>query len=272
MTISTSATISGTVSPATSIAGTTITLGGAASTTTTPDTSGNFSFTVVANGAYTLTPHNSSFSFVPPSASVTVNNANVAGMNFATGSGQLSMNPSSFAFGNVAVGSTAQIQTTLTATGGDVTITGDTITGPGFGLNGIAFPLTIPSGKSATFSVTLTPAFTGNASGTLSLSNGTTTLSTANLSGTGSGLNVGPSNLNFGQVMDGSTSAPQSLTLNAVGSTVTVTSNSIVQSGGGGAAFSITSMPSLPFTLAAGQSKQVNVTFAPASGSPGTAA
>lgn len=272
MTISTSATISGTVSPASSIAGTTVTLSGAASATTTPDANGNYSFTVVSNGAYTVTPHNSSFSFVPPSASVTVSNANVAGINFATSSGQLSMNPSGFAFGSVGVGSTAQIQGTLTAAGGDVTVTGDTITGAGFGVNGIVFPLTIASGKSATFSVTLTPASTGSASGTLTLSNGTTTLSTANLSGTGSGLAVSPSNLSFGQVMDGTTSSPQTMILNAVGGSVTVTSDNVVQNGGGGSAFSITSLPSLPFTIAAGQSAQVNLTFAPASGSPGTAA
>jgi len=181
------------------------------------------------------------------------------------------MNPSSFAFGNVGIGSTAQIQTTLTATGGDVTVTGDTITGPGFGLSGITFPLTITSGNSATFAVTLTPSSAGVISGTLSLSNGTPTLTTANLSGTGAGLNIAPSNLNFGQVMDGTTSATQALTLNAVGSSVTVTSDNIVQNGGGGSPFSIKGLPALPFTIAAGQSAQASVTFAPASGSPGAA-
>jgi hypothetical protein len=45
-----------------------------------------------------------------------------------------------------------------------------------------------------------------------------------------------------------------------------------VDNGGGGSAFSIAGLPSLPFTIAAGQSVQVTATFAPAPGSPGTAA
>ena len=272
MTISSIARISGSVSPASSAVGTTITLSGAASATTTPDANGNYSFTVLADGTYNVTPSNSSFSFVPASMSVTVNNANVAGINFVTGSGQLSVSPSGFVFGSVGVGSTAQIPATLAATGGDVTITGDVITGSGFGLSGLAFPITIPSGRSAAFSVTFTPPSTGSASGAITLNNGTTTLSTTNLSGTGAGLTVSPSSLSFGEILDGTTSASQTLTLNAVGSSVTVTSDNIVQNGGGGSAFSITGLPTLPFTIAAGQSTKANVTFAPAPGSPGTAA
>ncbi|PYX99117.1 MAG: hypothetical protein DMG63_09935 [Acidobacteria bacterium] len=200
-----------------------------------------------------------------------MNNANVAGLNFTTAGGRLSLSPSSFSFGNVNLGSTGQIQAILSAAGGDVTLTAATVTGAGFGVSGITFPVTIASGKSAVVPVTFAPTATGSASGSLSLNNGTTPLATANLAGTGAGLTVTPASLTFGNVADGSTSPPLAFTLNAVGNSVTVNSDSIVQSGGGGGAFAISAGPSMPMTIAAGQSMQINVTFAPASGSPGPA-
>lgn len=271
-TISATATISGSVTPASSGAGTTITLSGTASATTTTDVNGNYSFTVPADGPYTVTPAKSLYSFSPQSTSVTVNNVNISSANFTVTVGQMSMSPSTFSFGNVNVGSTSQIQATLTATGGDVILTNDAISGSGFGISGITFPLTISSGKSASFSANFSPAAVGAASATLSLSNSTTTVATATLSGAGAGLSVSPTSLNFGQVLDGTTSSPQTLTLSAVGGSVTMNSSNIVQNGGGGNAFSLTGLPSVPFTISPGQTVQVSVVFAPAAGSPGTAA
>jgi hypothetical protein len=74
--------ISGTVSPAAAGTGTTLTLSGAASATTTADASGNFTFTGLANGSYTVTPSKSGFTFSPANQPVTVNGANMAGVNF----------------------------------------------------------------------------------------------------------------------------------------------------------------------------------------------
>ena len=272
VTISTLAIISGTLSPTASGAGTMVMLSGAASSTTTADANGNYSFAVLVNGAYTVTPSKNLYSFSPLSTPVSVNNSNISGANFTVVAGQLSVSPSTFSFGTVNLGSTAQLQATLTATGGDVSITSDTMTASGFGLSGIAFPMTITSGKSATFFATFTPTTTGSAASTLSLSNNAATVATTNLSGAGAGLSVTPLSLNFGQVLDGTISSPQTLTLSAVGSSVTISSDTIVQNGGGGSAFSITGPSSLPFTISAGQSVPVNVTFAPAVGSPGTAA
>jgi hypothetical protein len=65
-------------------------LGGAASATVTADGSGNFSFTGLANGNYTVTPSRSGYTFSPASQSVTVNGANVTSVNFtgtSSGSG-----------------------------------------------------------------------------------------------------------------------------------------------------------------------------------------
>jgi hypothetical protein len=72
--------ISGTVSPA--LAGVTITLSGTSNGSATTDTSGSYSFTGLANGPYTLTPALNGYTFVPPSQDVTVNGANLTGVNF----------------------------------------------------------------------------------------------------------------------------------------------------------------------------------------------
>src|SRR5690348_1476709 len=75
-------TISGTVSPAASAAGTTLTLQGPSSATTSPDASGNYSFTGLANGSYTITPSKSGMSFLPANQAVAINGASQSGMNF----------------------------------------------------------------------------------------------------------------------------------------------------------------------------------------------
>src|SRR5206468_8940116 len=59
--------------------------------TVTADASGNYSFTGLLNGAYTVTPTKSGFTFTPANQPVTVSGANVSGVNFTasavTGSG-----------------------------------------------------------------------------------------------------------------------------------------------------------------------------------------
>ncbi len=74
--------ISGTISPAASGAGTTVTLSGAASATTTADGSGNYSFTGLANGSYTVTPAKPGFSFTPANRAVSINSTSVTGVSF----------------------------------------------------------------------------------------------------------------------------------------------------------------------------------------------
>jgi len=74
--------ISGTI---TNGAGATVTLSGASSATTTANSSGAFTFSNLANGSYTVTPSETGFTFSPASQNVTVNSANVTGVNF-TGS------------------------------------------------------------------------------------------------------------------------------------------------------------------------------------------
>ena len=78
--------ISGTVTKSTgSFSGVTMTLSGDASRTTTTDGSGNYSFTNLANGSYTVTPSKTGCSFTPSSRGVTISGANVTGQNFTAG-------------------------------------------------------------------------------------------------------------------------------------------------------------------------------------------
>ncbi|MEI9811497.1 MAG: hypothetical protein WDO18_01925 [Acidobacteriota bacterium] len=63
-------------------AGSTVALSGAASQTTTVDPSGNFVFTGLLNGSYTVTPSKAGFSMTPPSRPATVSGANVVNVNF----------------------------------------------------------------------------------------------------------------------------------------------------------------------------------------------
>jgi hypothetical protein len=74
--------ISGTVTGAV-LSGVTITLSGAATGTTTTDASGNYSFTGLVAGDYTLTPSLTVYTFTPSSLTPTVVDENIIGQNFA---------------------------------------------------------------------------------------------------------------------------------------------------------------------------------------------
>jgi hypothetical protein len=82
--------ISGTISPSGIGSGTTVTLSGASTATVTANSSGNYSFPGLANGTYTVTPTKSGDTFTPSNQSVTINGANITGINFT---GQASSNP-----------------------------------------------------------------------------------------------------------------------------------------------------------------------------------
>ncbi len=75
--------IGGAITPGTDGAGSTVTLGGAASATVTADSNGTYTFAGLSNGAYTVTPTRAGFTMNPSSRSVTVNGANVTGVNFS---------------------------------------------------------------------------------------------------------------------------------------------------------------------------------------------
>lgn len=75
-------TISGSIRPASVGSGATVILSGVASGSTTADAGGNFSFTSLSNGTYTITPSSSTATFSPLSQNVTISGADVTGVSF----------------------------------------------------------------------------------------------------------------------------------------------------------------------------------------------
>ena len=76
-------TISGTISPSSDGSGSTLSLSGSAAGSTTADSSGNYSFTELANGTYAVSPTHSGYNFNPSVQSVTINGGNVTGIDFS---------------------------------------------------------------------------------------------------------------------------------------------------------------------------------------------
>lgn len=64
------------------LSGVTVTLTGYGPPTTSTDGQGNYSFSEIANGTYTITPSKTGYSFSPASLSATIYGANVTGKNF----------------------------------------------------------------------------------------------------------------------------------------------------------------------------------------------
>jgi hypothetical protein len=95
----------------------------------------------------------------------TVFNIAVSGTGMA--SGQLAVSPAVLTLGRVKVGASQTQSATLVNSGtGTVTIKHATVTGRGFKMSGLSYPLTLSPGQKKTFSVTFTPQSAGNSSGT----------------------------------------------------------------------------------------------------------
>lgn len=99
----------------------------------------------------------------------------------------LTPSTNSLDFGDVTVGTSAKRKVTLTSSGTAVlTITSGTVTGKGFSLSGVSFPLTLDPGLKATLTVAFDPATAGVASGSVALTTNTSAGSASiSLSGTG---------------------------------------------------------------------------------------
>lgn len=98
--------------------------------------------------------------------------------------GALGVTPASENFGNVTVGSSGTLASTLTASGASVTISGATSTNAEFSLSGITFPLTLSPGASATFNVIFSPGTSGATTGVLTF-NSSANAASQTLAGTG---------------------------------------------------------------------------------------
>ena len=178
-----------------------------------------------------------------------------------TKSAGVTASPSSLSFGQVTVGSSSTLPVVLTNTRSwTVTLTALQLSGAGFSVSGAAFPVTLSAGQSIMLNLTFTPLSASTSSGSAFVTgpsfnvplNGTGTVITAGQ------LTITPSSVNFGNVPVGTTDT-QPITMSAIGSSVTVSSDA------SSSAQFVLNGASLPFTIAAGQSLSFNVAFTPQS-------
>jgi len=85
----------------------------------------------------------------------------VSGVGESDGNPQLGISPASLNFGNVTVGSSATLVTTLTASNAAVTISADRSTSSEFAILNLELPVAIPAGKSLAVTIQFTPSSSG---------------------------------------------------------------------------------------------------------------
>ena len=114
-------------------------------------------------------------------------NMHVAGTGVYSATGaQLVVTPATLNFGNVALGLSAKLPATLTASNASVTISSDGSTSSEFTLVGLTLPVTIPAGKSIVVTVRFKPNASGTASGKAGfISNALNSPTVEQLTGTG---------------------------------------------------------------------------------------
>jgi len=106
--------------------------------------------------------------------------------------GQLSVAPATLDVGNVVVGTSGTASGSLTATGANVTVTAATTDNSVFTIGGLSLPVIIVAGQSIPFTITFSPAVTGAASATLTVtSDGQPSTITEALTGTGTSSGSG---------------------------------------------------------------------------------
>ena len=176
--------------------------------------------------------------------------------------GQLNLSPAGMVFGEVSVGNSATRSVTLSnSDNAPITISSANITGSGFSVSGITFPLSLPSGGTTTADVTFSPATAGAAGGSLSFTsdapNSPTSLSLS-ATGTQGRLSLNPTSINFGDVTVGSNGSRNVTLSNSGDATLTVWSANVT-----GGQFSVSGL-SFPVSLNPGATTTANVAFSPA--------
>jgi parallel beta-helix repeat protein len=240
--------ISGSIGPAPSGSGATVTLDGPIRSTTTADSSGNYSFANLANGSYTVTASKSGVTFNPTSVQVTVNGAEVTGVNFTVSGGSQNtfgisgtVSPAGNGSGaTVTLGGAAAATTTTNGFGvynfiglanGSYTVT---VSKSGFTFSPSSLPVTV-NGASVTgenFTASAVPPTTYSISGTISTaangSGATLTLSgaasattTANSSGNYTFTGLANGSYTVSASKTGFTFSPSSLPVTVNGANVT---------------------------------------------------
>jgi Abnormal spindle-like microcephaly-assoc'd, ASPM-SPD-2-Hydin len=216
--------------------------------------------------------------FVPQSAAASsgtlsiVSNASnsplvltLSGTGQAAPSASLSATPAIATFSNVPVGTGNSQTITLSNTGNaSLTILRESVSGTGFGIQGLSLPLTVAAGNSVSFNATFTPVASGNVSGVISLTSdaGNSPLSIA-LAGNGAAatrlLGASTQNVTFGNIAIGNSQSAAITLTNSGNSDVTISGVKVTGTG-----FAVTgATPGT--TVAPGQATVLNVTFDPRS-------
>jgi hypothetical protein len=170
----------------------------------------------------------------------------------------LNLSPTTINFGNAVTG-VANTQTVQIGNPGmvPVTITAANISGSGFSTSGLAVPLTLGAGKTATFNVQFNPKTAGASKGGLNLvSDASNSPSNVALSGAGVppglSLAVNPLSVNFGNVNVGST-VSRSVTLTNTGNSNVVISSAALSGANlslsGGSAVTLSPSQSIALTV-----------------------
>jgi ASPM-SPD-2-Hydin domain-containing protein/HYDIN/CFA65/VesB family protein/centrosomal CEP192-like protein len=176
------------------------------------------------------------------------------------GAGQLAVSPTSLALGKVKIGASQTQSATLINSGSaDLTIRQATVTGRGFRISGLGFPMSLGAGQRKNFTVTFTPQAAGNANGSIVVitdASATAVNVPVSAVATTSGVLISnPSSLSFGSVQRDQGKTLSAALTNSGGSSVTVSQANV-----SGAGFTLNGL-SLPVTLAPGQSASFGVTF-----------
>jgi len=171
----------------------------------------------------------------------------------------LTFNPRSLRFGEIVVGRTASLTSTVTNNGSTaITISTMDVSPLSYTVSQLSLPLTLNPGQSATFIVSFSPTANGIVNGNVSFNGGTSNL---NLFGGGTSaqsLLANPPSLEFGNVPNGGTAKANVVVTNYGSSSITISQQSISSE-------FATSGLNLPLTLTAGQSYTFAITFAPTS-------
>lgn len=128
----------------------------------------------------------------------------------------ISLNPSTLTFATQLAGSVSTSQTVTVTNTGLASLTFSSIV-PSSGFLSRSDCSSVGVGKTCTVTVSFAPKSSGNVAGTIKISDNTNTSpQTVSLSGVGTFFSLTPSNLNFGTIMKGTTSPPQTATLTSV--------------------------------------------------------
>ncbi|MCZ7612709.1 MAG: choice-of-anchor D domain-containing protein [Ignavibacteriaceae bacterium] len=172
-----------------------------------------------------------------------------------------SISPASLSFGNVVLGSSSTLQTTISNPGtSDLVISGISSSATQFTFSPNVFPVTITAGGSQVFDVIFTPTVTGLLSGTLTITHnaaGSPTVYSVQGTGVAAGFSISPVSLSFGNVVLGSSSTLQTTISNPGTSDLVI--NGITSSNGE----FIFTPNTFPDTITAGGSQIFDVTFTP---------